>query len=211
MILCIGNTKGGVGKTTLALNLAVARQLAGRDVLLVDGDRQATASTALAIRAEGPAAPIATAQYFEGSALRAQVQLAAQKYDDVIIDVGGRDSSALRAALSLSDVLLIPFQPRSIDVWALRDISDLLDEIRAIGKELRAYAVLSMADPQGSDNADAAAALSDYPGIQMLDAPVVRRKAFANASGLGLGVLEYEPADPKARAEILHLTALLYP
>jgi chromosome partitioning protein len=211
MILCIGNTKGGVGKTTLALNLAVARQLAQRDVLLVDGDRQATASTALAIRADGPAAPIATAQYFEGSALRAQVQLAEPKYDDVIIDVGGRDSSALRAALSLSDVLLIPFQPRSIDVWALRDISDLLDEIRNIGKELKAFAVLSMADPQGSDNRDASDALSDYPGIQMLDAPVVRRKAFANASGLGLGVLEYEPADTKARAEILHLTALLYP
>ncbi len=47
MIVTVGNTKGGVGKTTLALNLALARALAGRDVWLIDGDRQGTAQTAM--------------------------------------------------------------------------------------------------------------------------------------------------------------------
>ena len=51
MIITIGNTKGGVGKTTLAVNLAIARALAGRDVWLIDGDRQGTAQTAISIRA----------------------------------------------------------------------------------------------------------------------------------------------------------------
>lgn len=49
------------------------------------------------------------------------------KFDDIIIDAGGRDSTALRAALVLSDVLLVPFQPRSYDVWALNDIAALID------------------------------------------------------------------------------------
>ena len=53
----------------------------------------------------------------------AQVQQQSSKFDDVIIDAGGRDSTALRAALVLSDVLLVPFQPRSYDVWALEDIA----------------------------------------------------------------------------------------
>ena len=47
MIITVGNTKGGVGKTTIALNLAIARALQGRDVWLIDGDRQGTAQTAI--------------------------------------------------------------------------------------------------------------------------------------------------------------------
>ena len=114
MIITIGNTKGGVGKTTLAVNLAIARALAGRDVWLIDGDRQGTAQTAISIRAAAGHAPgIACATYPDGPTLRAQVQQQAAKFDDVVIDAGGRDSTALRAALVLSDVLLVPFQPRS--------------------------------------------------------------------------------------------------
>lgn len=211
MILTVGNTKGGVGKTTLALNLAIHRARAGRDVWLVDGDRQATASNALAIRAESGQAPaIATSAYFDGPALRSQVTLQAPKFSDVVIDVGGRDSGALRAALTISDVLLIPFQPRSIDVWALGDISTLVEEVRAIGKEIRACAVLNLADIQGSDNADAVAALADFPGLELLNAPIRRRKAYANAAGHGQSVAEHAPLDAKAIAEIDALVALLF-
>src|SRR5918911_3316561 len=104
MIVTVGNTKGGVGKTTLAFQLALHRALAGRDVLLVDGDRQGSAQTAVAIRAEANRTPgLACAQYPEGSVLRAQVQRQAGKYDDVVIDAGGRDSAALRAGMVLSD------------------------------------------------------------------------------------------------------------
>ena len=48
MILTVGNTKGGVGKTTLAVQIAISRARAGRDVWLIDGDRQATAVAAVA-------------------------------------------------------------------------------------------------------------------------------------------------------------------
>ena len=126
MIITVGNTKGGVGKTTLAVNLAIARALTGRDVWLIDGDRQGTAQTAISIRAEAGHVPgIACATYPDGPTLRAQVQQQTAKFDDVVIDAGGRDSTALRAALVLSDVLLVPFQPRSYDVWALNDIAAL--------------------------------------------------------------------------------------
>ena len=57
MIVTVGNTKGGVGKTTLAVQLALARASAGRDVLMVDGDRQGSAQMAVAIRAEANCAP----------------------------------------------------------------------------------------------------------------------------------------------------------
>jgi len=213
MIITVGNTKGGVGKTTLAVNLAIARALAGRDVWLIDGDRQGTAQTAISIRADANHIPgIACATYSDGPTLRAQVQQQASKFDDIIIDAGGRDSTALRAALVLSDVLLVPFQPRSYDVWALNDIAALVDEARSVRDGLRAVAILNCADPgeASTDNADAAAAVAEIPQFEYLDTPIRRRKAFANAAGQGLSVLELKPADKKASDELNALVSALF-
>jgi chromosome partitioning protein len=207
--LCTANS----GKSTLAIQVALARAIAGRDVWLVDGDRQGTSQTAVAIRAEAGREPgLACAQYVDGPTLRSQVQRQARKYDDVIIDAGGRDSAALRAALVLSDVLLVPVQPRSVDVWALADITALIDEARSVRDGLRAYAILNCADPApgSTDNTEAAAALADYPQLQFLDIPIRRRKAIANATGQGLHVSELVPRDGKACDEITALEKRLF-
>lgn len=210
-IITVGSTKGGVGKTTLALNIAIARALQGRDVWLIDADRQGTASTALAIRGEAGKLPaIATAHYPEGGALRTQLQHQRGKFQDIIIDAGGRDSTALRAALVLSDLILVPFQPRSIDVWAVADIAALIKEARAVRDGLEAFAVLNLADSQGTDNVEAAEALADYPEIQYLNTPIKRRKSIANAAGSGMSVLEYQPTDVKANAELNALLEAIY-
>lgn len=211
MIVTVGNTKGGVGKTTVALNLAVARALQGRDVWLIDGDRQGTAQTAITIRAEAGKLPaIACAQYSDGTTLRTQVQQTGKKFDDVIIDAGGRDSTALRAAMALSDALVVPFAPRSLDVWALADISSLVAEIRSVCPNLRALAFLNNADSGGHDNEEAAAAAADFPELVFIAAPVRRRKAIASAAGQGLSVLEFSPKDNKAIDEITALVNAVF-
>jgi len=212
VIVTVGNTKGGVGKTTMAVQLALARALAGRDVLVVDGDRQGSAQMAIAVRTEAGRLPgLTCVQYPDGPVLRAQVQRLATKYDDVVIDAGGRDSTALRAALILSDRLIVPFLPRSVDVWALADIAGLVDEADAVRDGLQAFAVLNAADPGASgDNAEAAAALADFPRLVLLDAPIRRRKAFANALGLGLSVAELTPRDAKACEELAALAFMVF-
>lgn len=210
-IITVGSTKGGVGKTTLALNIAIARAMAGRDVWLIDADRQGTASTALAIRGEAGKLPaIATAHYADGGQLRTQLLHQRGKFQDIVIDAGGRDSTALRAALVLSDLVLVPFQPRSIDVWAVADIAALIEEARAMRDGLQALAVLNMADTAGTDNEDAAAALADYPAISYLATPIRRRKSIANAAGNGMSVLEQTPRDDKAIAELNALLQAIY-
>jgi chromosome partitioning protein len=213
MILTVGNTKGGVGKTTLAFQLAALRARAGRDVWLIDGDRQGSSQIAVGMRAENGLSPsLACAQYSDGHTLRAQIQHQAGRFQDVVIDAGGRDSTSLRAALVLSDVLLVPFQPRSVDVWALAAIAELVDEARSVRDGLRAFAVLNCADPgeQSSDNSDAAGALADYPQLELLQAPIRRRKAFASATGQGMALEEYTPRDAKACAEIAALATEVY-
>lgn len=211
MIITVGNTKGGVGKTTIALNLAIARALQGRDVWLIDGDRQGTAQTAITIRAENDKQPaISCAHYPDGSTLRAQVIQTGPKFQDIIIDAGGRDSTALRAALILSDVLVIPFAPRSLDVWALADIDNLIQEARAVRDGLRVIAMLNNADPQGHDNDDAAAAVADFPNMEYVATPIRRRKPIANAAGQGMSVLEYSPKDPKSIEEMMALVNAVF-
>lgn len=213
MILTVGNTKGGVGKTILAVNIAIARAMAGREVWLIDGDRQGTAQTAISIRADAGYMPgIACATYPDGPTLRTQVQQQSGKFDDVIIDAGGRDSTALRAALVLSDVLLVPFQPRSYDVWALNDIATLVDEARSVRDGLRAFAILNCADPGevSTDNVEAAEAVADLPQFEYLATPIRRRKSFANAAGQGLSVLEFKPSDKKAINELNELVRILF-
>lgn len=210
MILVVGNTKGGVGKTTLAVNLAIARALAGRDVLLVDGDEQGTAISFTELRAEQLGQPGYTAVSLHGAAIRTQTRQLAPKYADVIIDVGGRDTGSLRAALTVADTLLIPVQPRSFDLWAIDNIASLVKEAREINDRLRAVAILNAADAQGSDNDAAAQHLGETVGIEYLTTSVGRRKAFPNAASAGRSVLEQTPRDQKAVQELAAIISAVF-
>lgn len=147
-----------------------------------------------------------TAVALTGAALRSQVRQLASKYDDIIIDVGGRDTGSLRAALTVADTLLVPVQPRSFDVWALDQVSALVAEAREINEGLRAVAVLNGADAQGADNEAALEMIGDIDGIEALPTSIVRRKAFPNAAAEGRAVIEQSPRDAKAVDE---LTALI--
>ena len=209
MILAVGNVKGGVGKTTLAVNLTIALTRSGRDVLLIDGDEQATAIAFTELRtAQKNGKPGYTAVSLQGAAIRTQVRQLAAKYSDIVIDVGGRDTGSLRAALTVADVVLVPVQPRSFDLWGVDQTADLVKEAREINEQLRAISVINAADPQGKDNEAAADALREVDGIDLAPGFIVRRKAFPNAAAAGLSVLEHD--DPKAIEELNRLTEALF-
>jgi chromosome partitioning protein len=208
VVIVLAQTKGGVGKSTLAVNLAVERSRVGRDVLLVDADEQATATDFTALRTEQLGAPGYTAVALSGPAVRTQVLQMEPKYDDIIIDASGRDTAGLRAALTVTDVALVPFQPRSFDLWTLGRIEALISEAQQYrDTPLRAVAILNFADPAGGDNAEAAETLTGNEVIAYLDAPIGRRKAFPNAASEGRGVCELKRQDLKASAEV---TALVH-
>jgi chromosome partitioning protein len=203
MIVVVGGIKGGSGKTTVATNLAVMRAAKGGDVLLIDADDQETASDFTILRNERqPGGAGYTSIKLTGPAVRTETLRLKDKYDDILLDTGGRDTTTQRAALTVADILLVPFVPRSFDVWTLEKVAALVTEMRSANAELRAYAFLNRADPRGQDNDEAADVLKDTEALAFLDTPLGSRKAFSNAAAQGLAVPELKPQDPKAVEEI---------
>jgi chromosome partitioning protein len=135
----------------------------------------------------------------QGASIRSQVrQNFAPKYDDIIIDVGGRDTGSFRAALTVTNVVVIPVQPRSFDLWSIDQTADLVTEAREVNDQLRAIAVVNEADPFGKDNQKAFDYIREIEGLELAPTLIVRRKAFPNAAAAGLSVLEYDdPRPPK--------------
>lgn len=212
MILIVGNTKGGVGKTTLAFNFAIALARSGRDVLLADADKQATATINTQIRTNeiGPSGYTAIALY--GEALIREVPHLAKKYDDIIIDVGGRDNPSLRSALLIPNAtLLIPVKPRSYELWGADDTVALVSEARARGNtSLRAIAVINEADHlHEGDNIAAESDLKSKDGLELAPMRIIRRRAFPDSAARGQGVVEYR--DPKAIQELNALLSFVHP
>jgi len=211
MIGVIGGIKGGSGKTTVATNLCVMRANESRDVLLIDADDQETASDFTILRndlRDGGAGY--TSIKLTGAAVRTETARLADKYDDIIIDTGGRDTTSQRAALAVADILLVPFVPRSFDVWTLEKVAGLVNEMRAANPELAAYVFINRADPSGRENAEATEMLKETEGLEFIDTPIGTRKAFGNAAAQGLAVTELRPQDPKATKEMQMLFRYLF-
>jgi chromosome partitioning protein len=206
MIIVVGGIKGGSGKTTVATNLAVIRSAENRDLLLIDADDQETATDFTILRnerAEGGAGY--TSIKLAGPAVRTQTIRLAGKYQDIIIDTGGRDTTSQRAALAIADLLLVPFVPRSFDIWTLERVGALVGEMQPANPKLKAYAFLNRADARGQDNEEATGFLRESAALNFFDSPLGTRKAFSNAAAQGLAVTELRPPDQKAIDEIMIL------
>jgi chromosome partitioning protein len=207
MIVIVGGTKGGSGKSTVATNLAVVRAGEGSRLLLIDADDQESAADFSALRDEKRQGGSGyTCIKLTGPSVRTETKKLKDSFDDIIVDTGGRDTTSQRAALSIADMVIVPFAPRSFDVWTLEKVAALVDEMRSVNPELRAYAFINRADPRGADNDEAAEVLRETKALEFLNTQLGARKAFANAAAQGVSVVELKPQDPKATEELLALS-----
>lgn len=204
MIFTVGGIKGGTGKTTISTNLAVWLSQRGADVLLVDADEQESASDFTAWREETKKGQLGyTLVQLNGPTVRRQIEQLRPKYDHIVIDTGGRDTASQRAALFVSDIYLIPFAPRSYEIWTLSKVQALLSEIQGSrATPLQVYSFLNKADTRGADNNEATEVLRDNEELNFVDYSIINRKAFATAASKGLSVFEMIPTDDKAVVEV---------
>ena len=212
MIILIGGEKGGTGKTTVATNLAQMRASAGRDVLLIDSDKQESASSWAGLREEIGTEPAITTVQKVGKNITRDLMDLATRYDDLIVDAGGRDSVELRAAMVAAHKLFIPVQASQFDVWTLGNMSELVDQAQALNPALQAYVVLNRASPNPavSESDEARELFNDFENLDFCGVTLRDRIAFRKASSGGLGINELSPADAKAQAEISQLYEVVF-
>lgn len=207
MIILIGGEKGGTGKTTIAVNTAALRARAGHDVLLVDTDLQGSASSWAALRDEqGIKERVACIQKF-GKGLQSEIKDLAERYDDIIIDAGGRDSIELRAALVVATRAYIPIQASQFDIWTLERMNEIVATAQGFNLELTAHVVVSRVTPNPSvtESQDAIEYISNLEHLQLAKSVVRDRIAFRRSVREGRGVMELQPNDDKAVNEITQL------
>ena len=190
MIIGVLNQKGGVGKTTISVNLAHALALMGHRVLLVDADPQGSALAWSSVRAEEPLFPVVG---MPKPTLHKDLPAIAADYVHVIIDGAPRVNELARAAIIASDFILIPVQPSPYDVWASDEIVKLIREARIFKPSLDAAFTINRKIVNTAIGRDVESALAAYD-LPILNAALCQRVAFAESAAQGRTVFEVDPA-----------------
>ena len=205
LTIAVANLKGGVGKSTVTLNVATCLHRAGHRVLLVDADGQGTCRAWAAVAAsggkEGPAVV-----GLSGPGLRRDLEAVGSGFDVVVVDTPPRLGVEAKTAMLVADLVVMPVTPGAADVWALAETVAALTEARQLRPELRARALLNRADRTTLAKL-ARGALAEL-GVEVLGTTLGARVAFGEATLAGQGVVDYAPTSVAA-AEVRAMTSAL--
>jgi chromosome partitioning protein len=200
MIIGFLNQKGGVGKTTLAVHFADALARRKKRVLLVDADPQGSALDWAAFRKCDPLFPVAG---LPRASIHKELPTLAKGYEIVVIDGPPRVYDVARSAIMASDLILIPVQPSPYDVWAAKDIVDMIREATVYKPGLKSAFVINRRIVNTALGRDVVEALSEYP-VLVLKSSICQRIALAESAAQGQTVFETTP-DKAAVKELLSL------
>ncbi len=187
--IAILNQKGGVGKTTLAVHIATALARKKRKLLLLDADPQGSALDWAAARRAEPLFPVVG---LPKSSIHKELPALAANFELVLIDGPPRVYDVARSAIMASDLVLVPVQPSPYDVWAAKEIIDLLNEATVYKPTLKKAFVINRKIVNTAIGRDVTEALSAYP-IPVLETAICQRVAFAESATQGLTVYEIDP------------------
>lgn len=204
MMILVGGEKGGSGKSCLAQNLAV---YFARDkkaiVLMVDCDPQRTTSDWIQARNGDPSLSAINCIQLYGK-IRNDLLSLKQHYDYVIVDCGGQDNLALRAAMSVAEHAIIPLRPKRRDLKTVEHMEDMLSTCKMVNPKLMASFVITQCPSlpnQAGRILEAKDVCRSY-GINVLDNVTFSRNIYDDSEEQGSSVLENEPGG-KAAQEII--------
>jgi chromosome partitioning protein len=207
MIVLIGGEKGGTGKSTLAINMAVCRAKKKKEVLVVDADKQGTTNLWSSLRNEKLIQPQIPCIQKHGKQLHKDIIALSEKYETIIIDAGGRDSVELRSAMLVADKFITPIRASQTDVWTLDNLEMIIDQAMTINETLKPYIVINQGptNPVISEVKDIQELLREIEAFTLIKTIIRDRIAFRHSVKEGLGVIEAKSQDKKAVTEIVAL------
>ena len=194
-IITIGHSKGGVGKSTIAYNLAYAIQMIDEKVTIIDLDFQQTLHFVYGL-AEFP-----TIDVLQPQSASELIELFENTSGYIIVDIGGFDSDINRIALNYANKVIVPISNSVTDVIGFKTFEAILEELDLNGS---INLLLNNIHPLSKNFDDVVAATkTDLKQTKLLNTVVRSRKIFRDSLGSGQSVFEF--SDYKARDEIIGL------
>ncbi len=201
LVISFLNQKGGVGKSTLSINVAGCLAMLGQRVLLIDADKQGTASTWASLRADAPFQVISMAR--ENMA-RDALRVAAD-YDFTVIDGPPQAEAISRSCIVASDVVVVPIEPGGASRWSSDLTVRQLKDARELKHSLKCGFVVSRRIGSTVLGRDARVMASDA-GIPLFDTEIEQRIGYAEALTMGKTIFEWAGPTSAAVHEIHNLT-----
>jgi len=189
-VITVGNEKGGVGKSTIACNIAVEAVRDGLKIRLIDADTQQSCMDFRAIRSENDSLPQFQAVSITNNTIHKDVK-SFKNFDIVLIDSGGRDTSVFRSAILACDFLIIPVLPSQYDIWATQGTIEILEEAKSF-KDVKSRIILNQVILNTIVSREATEALEKFK-LPVFDIKFHSRVAYKQSVSKGTGVSEYEP------------------
>lgn len=203
MKIGITNLKGGVGKTTLSINLAVCFSHMGYKVCIVDTDTNQNSIQWYGAREEN-LPQLLVVGTTEPKALTKTVDDLSTHYEIIIMDGTPNLSEMNTRVMMSSDLLIIPTRPGAHDFRAMSEFFSRFNQVKEIKGHLPAYFLINEYDERLTAHKTVKDSLQQNFDIPILVSVLKSRTAYGEGSLMGTGV--YEQSDPKAKAEIISLT-----
>ena len=194
MVISLINQKGGVGKTTTAINIASALSSRNHNVLMVDADPQ---GSVMQWQSTGANREFDVVQ-LSMPELGAKIKDQGRTFDHVIIDSPPALSHISREIAASSDLAIIPIAPSSLDIWSSRETIQLVKNVSRKNQGLAARLLVYRKIPGTRLAAEARDALNSY-GLDIFKTEISQRIAYVEAIVSGVSVLKYSPNSVAAR------------
>ena len=199
MIISFVNQKGGVGKTTTAINLAASLKRRNKELLFIDADPQGSATRWHAVESNNAF----EVMHHPDPIKKEDIEALSQDYDYVVIDAPPAISEITKSILAVSELSIIPLSPSSLDIWSCKGTLEMIEESRPQNPDMDVKLLINRKIPGTRVGREARASL-DIFDMEIMDSELCQRVAFIDAMTSGVSVMQYAPGS-KAADEVEQL------